>query len=174
MIRMAGQGSLAIETHNQTETERLFGAMVTSYPDQAGVHFLYGAYLMDVRPEEGIREMKKELAISPSHVGARLRLAEEYIKEQKFDEAQRLAEEAVQLDSNDAQTHMVLGEVLVGRGDLERGLAELESARKLAPDSVRTHWDLLRAYSSAGRNEDAKREKEEIERLSRAESQQTP
>jgi len=174
MIRMAGQGSLAIETHNQAETERLFGAMVTSYPDQAGVHFLYGAYLMDVRPEEGIREMKKELAISPSHVGARLRLAEEYIKEQKFDEAQRLAEEAVQLDSNDAQTHMVLGEVLVGRGDLKRGLAELESARKLAPDSVRTHWDLLRAYSSAGRNEDAKREKEEIERLSRAESQQTP
>ena len=68
--------------------------MLEKYPNEPGVHFLYGAYLMDVRPEDGIREMQRELEISPSHVGARLRLAEEYIKEQKFDEALRFSEES--------------------------------------------------------------------------------
>jgi tetratricopeptide (TPR) repeat protein len=174
LIRMAGQGSLSIESHNPAETERLFGEMVARYPNEPGVHFLYGAFLLDVRPEDGIREMKRELEISPSHVGARLRLAEEDIKELKFEEALQLAEEAVKLEPSSAQAHMILGETLVGKGDAARGVAELETARKQAPDSVRTHWDLLRAYSSAGRSEDARREKEEIEKLSRPESQQAP
>jgi len=174
LIGMAGQSALSIEHHNQAETERLFGAMVASYPNEPGVHFLYGAYLMDVRPEEGIREMRRELEISPSHVGARLRLAEEYIKEQKFQEALGLAEEAVKLAPETAPAHMVLGEALVGKGEAARGVAELETARNQAPESARTHWDLLRAYTSAGRSADAKREKEEIEKLSRPESQQEP
>jgi predicted Zn-dependent protease len=174
LIRMAGQGSLSIESHNPAQTERLFGEMVAGYPSEPGVHFLYGAFLLDVRPEDGIREMRRELEISPSHVGARLRLAEEYIKELKFEEALQLAEAAAKLEPSSAQAHMILGETLVGKGDAARGVAELETARKQAPDSVRTHWDLLRAYSSAGRSEDAKREKQEIEKLSRPESQQAP
>lgn len=174
LIRMAGQGSLSIENHNAAETERLFSEMVAAYPNEPGVHFLYGAFLMDVRPEDGIREMKREMEISPFHIGARLRLAEEYVKEQKSEEALPLAEEAAKLEPNSAQAHMILGETLVGKGDVARGVVELETARKQAPDSVRTHWDLLRAYSSAGRSEDAKREKEEIEKLSRPESQQEP
>lgn len=174
LIGMAGQAALSIEHHNQAETERLFGAMVASYPNESGVHFLYGAYLMDVRPEDGIREMRRELEISPSHVGARLRLAEEYIKEQKFQEALGLAEEAVKLAPETAPAHMVLGEALTGKGEAARGLAELETARNQSPESVRTHWDLLRAYTSAGRSADAKREKEEIDKLSRSESQQEP
>lgn len=174
LVRLAGEGMLAVEARQSAEAERLYGSIVRLYPDQPGVHFLYGAFLMDVHPEDGIREMKRELEISPSHVGARLRLAEEYIKELKFEEALQLAEEAVKLEPSSAQAHMILGETLVGKGDAARGVAELETARKQAPDSVRTHWDLLRAYSSAGRSEDARREKEEIEKLSRPESQQGP
>lgn len=169
LVRLAGQGSLAIENHNQDETERLFRSMIAAFPNQPGVHFLYGASLMDVRPEDGVHEMKRELEISPSHVPARLRLAEQYIKEQKFAEAQQLAREAVQLAPKNASTHMLLGEALAGTGDVEHSVPELETAQKLAPGSVRTHWDLLRAYSSAGRTADAKHQKEEIERLSRAE-----
>lgn len=174
LVRMAGQGSLTIESEHPDETEKVFSEMVTRYPDEPGVHFLYGVFLMDVRPEEGIRQMKRELEISPFHVGARLRIAEEYIKESKFDNALQLSEEAINLEPNNAQAHMILGETLMGKGDASRGITELETAQKLSPDSVRTHWDLLQAYSSAGRKEDAKREKEDIERLNRPESPKEP
>jgi lipopolysaccharide biosynthesis regulator YciM len=125
---------------------------------------------MDVRPEDGIREMKRELEISPSHLGAKLRLAEEYVKEQRLDEALPLAEEAVKLEHRSALAHMILGEVLVARGDLAKGISELETARKQTPGMVRIHWDLLRAYASSGRAQDAKKEKDEIEKLGSSET----
>ena len=80
MIRMAGQAALALEAQHSDEAERLFTQMVADYPNEPGVHFLYGAFLLDIRPEDGIRELKKELEVSPSNVSARLRLAEEYVK----------------------------------------------------------------------------------------------
>jgi tetratricopeptide (TPR) repeat protein len=172
MIRMAGQAALALEAQHRDEAEVLFTGMVTEYPNEPGVHFLYGAFLLDVRPEAGVREMKKELDLSPSNVSARLRLAEEYVKEQQSDLALPLAQEAIQLDPKRGPAHMILGEVLVAKGDLAAGIRELETAREEAPQTVRIRWDLLRAYTSAGRSEDAKREKEDIEKLSNPERAQ--
>jgi tetratricopeptide (TPR) repeat protein len=170
MIRTAGQSVLAVASQQQDEAEKLLSGMVAAYPNEAGVHFLYGAFLMDVRPDDGIREMKRELEISPSHLGARLRLAEEYLKEQQLNQALPLAEEAVKLDPASALAHMILGEVLVAEGEVGKGIGELETAREETPSRVRIHWDLLRAYTSAGRPADAKREKDEIEKLGTSET----
>ena len=108
------------------------------------------------------------MEVSPSNVSACLRLAEEYAKQQHLDLALPLAQEAVKLDPKRASAHMILGEVLVAKEDTSAGIRELEVARENAPQTVRIRWDLLRAYTAAGRNEDAKREKEEIEKLSSA------
>jgi tetratricopeptide (TPR) repeat protein len=166
MIRLAGQAALALEAQHQDEAERLFTQMVAGYPNEPGVHFLNGAFLLDVRPEDGIRELKKELEVSPSNVSARLRLAEEYVREEQLALALPLAQQAIQLDPKRGPAHMMLGEVLVAKGDLAAGTRELETAREAAPETVRIRWDLLRAYTLAGRSDDAKREKEEIEKLS--------
>jgi len=165
MIRTAGRGALALEAQRQEEAQRLFSGMVATYPNEPGVHFLYGAFLLDVRPEAGVEEMKRELQISPSHVPARLRLAEEYVKEDRLNEALRLAQDAIRIEPGHAPAHMMLGEVLIASGDLPGGVRELETAEKSAPQTVRIHWDLLRAYAAAGRRDDAQREKEEIEKL---------
>jgi hypothetical protein len=65
---------------------------------------------------------------------------------------------------------MMLGEVQVARGDVSAGIKELEIARDGGPGIPRVHWDLLRAYTAAGRADDAKREKEQIEAISRSAS----
>ena len=103
-------------------------------------------------------------------LGARLRLTEEYIKEQKFDEALRFSEETEKLEPKNAAAHMMRGEALVAMGEVEKGITELELAEKIAPETVRVHWDLLRAYASVGRSADAKREKETIEEITRPET----
>jgi predicted Zn-dependent protease len=165
MVQMAGRGALAVEAQKGDDADKLLGEMVKKYPDEPGVHFLYGAFLLDVRPEEGIAEMKRELENSPSNAAARLRLAEEYLKEQKLDQALSLAQEAVKLEPKHSTAHLMLGEVLVAKEDLADGIRELELAEKESPQTVRTKWDLLRAYAATGRKDDAQREKEEIEKL---------
>lgn len=174
MIRMAGQGALAVEAGRQGEAERLFSGIVAAYPNEPGGHFLYGVFLLDLRPADGIREIKRELEISPFHVAARLRLVEEYLKEERFDEGLMLAEEAVKLEPKDGPAHMMLGEVLIAKGDLAGGIRELETSEKQAPQTVRTRWDLLRAYTTTGRKDDAQREKGEIERLNAPTGEQEP
>lgn len=174
LIRMAGQGALAVEAGRRDEAERLFSGMVAAYPNEPGGHFLYGVFLLDLRPADGIAEIKRELETSPFHVAARLRLVEEYLKEERFDEGLMLAEEAVKLEPKDGPAHMMLGEVLIAKGDLAGGIRELETSEKQAPQTVRTRWDLLRAYTTTGRKDDAQREKEEIEKLNAPTGEQEP
>jgi len=165
MFRMAGEAALADETNRRDEAEKLFSTMATEFPNEPGVHFLFGVFLLNIRPDDGIKEIQRELEIVPYNLTAKVRLGDEYLKEEKFDDALRLANEVVQLDPQNASGFMVLGEALVAKNDLDRGIAALETSRKLRPDTVRTHWDLRRAYTSAGRANDAKREKEEIEQI---------
>ena len=166
MIRLAGQGAFAVNDQHQDEAEKLFRQMASSYPNEPGVHFLFGAFLLDVHPEEGVEEMKRELEISPFHVAARVRLAEEYVKEGQAGCAQELAARAVELAPHDATTHLALGEALVAQQKLPAAVHELETARDLQPDMAKIRWALFRAYNTMGRSEDAAREKAAIEKLS--------
>ena len=171
MFRSAGQATLAVEAQRRDEAEKILLALVSNYGSENGVHFLYGVFLLDVRPEDGVKELQEELKVAPFNFTAKARLAEEYLKEEKTDEALRLADEILKVDPDYSSAHLVRGEALIAKGDLANGIAALEASRKLRPDVVRTRWDLLKAYTSAGRNEDAQHEKEEIERLRRPEVQ---
>jgi tetratricopeptide (TPR) repeat protein len=167
LIHMAGEATMAIEARKYEDAEKIFSDLEAKYPDQPGVHFLIGAYLLSAHPDDGIREMKQEIEISPAHVPARLRLAEEYIKRQNLDQGISLARETVSIAPDEPLAHMVLGEGLIAKGDAAGGMRELEAARDASPDMVRVHWDLVRAYTAAGRVADADREKSEIERISK-------
>jgi len=165
IVRLAGEGALALNNQRHDEAEKLFRTMTATQPNEPGVHFLLGVFLLNVHPEEGIREIQRELEISPFHVPARIRLAEQYVKEGKLDLGLPLAEEAVKLDPKDATAHMAYGEALVAKGDLSGGIRELETARDQAPEILKIRWALYRAYSAAGRSENARQEKAAIEKL---------
>jgi lipopolysaccharide biosynthesis regulator YciM len=51
----------------------------------------------------------------------------------------------IELEAKDARAHMMLGEVLVAKGNLDGGIRELESAREASTQTIRIRWDLLRA-----------------------------
>lgn len=171
LVDLAGEAVVLSQTKHYEDAETKFQQLVSSYPNEPGVHFLYGAYLMPLHPEDGIREMQRELQISPSHVLARVRLSEQYLAWQKPDDALSLAEDAIKLEPKRASPHMLAGEALVAKSDLAGGIRELQIARDLDPPNSRVHWDLMRAYISAGRSEDAQREKQQIEQLNRPESE---
>jgi tetratricopeptide (TPR) repeat protein len=123
---------------------------------------------MQQHPEQAISEFEQELHISPSHVLARVRMAEQLLAQSEPDRALALARDAIQLDPGRASAHMLAGEALLQKGDALAGIKELETARQADPGLRRTHWDLLRAYAAAGRKDDAAREKEQIDLLLRS------
>lgn len=165
LIDLAGRCVIALQTQHYDEAETGFKQLVSTYPDEPGVHFLYGAYLEQLHPGESVAEFERELQISPSHVLARIRLAEEMIAQRNFDRALTLAQQAIKLDPKRASAHMLAGEALLGSNGAADGIRELETARDLDQTEIRIHWDLLRAYLAAGRKDDAEREKQAIEKL---------
>lgn len=165
LVNLAGQAVVAVQTQHYEEAESQFKKLISTYPNEPGVHFLYGAYLTQLHPDQAVPEFERELQISPSHVLARIRLAEQLITQREFDRALTLAREAIKLDSKRASAHMLAGEALLATGKPDEGIKELETARQDDPSVSRTHWDLLRAYAAAGRKENAEREKQEIEKL---------
>lgn len=167
MVHIAGAGALAVEAQHYEDADKLFNELDAGYPDQPGVHFLIGAYLLRAHPDDGIKELKREIEISPSHVPARIRLAEEYIKRQDVNQGISLAQDALKIEPKNGAAHIMLGEGLIARGDSADGIRELEIAQDFLPDEARARWDLFRAYTAAQRLEDAAREKGEIERLSK-------
>lgn len=170
LVDLAGTAVLAFQAEHNQEAESAFKRLIAAYPNEPGVHFLYGAYLARQHPDDAVPEFERELEISPFHVLARIRLAEQLIAKRDFNRASALAQQAIKLDPKRASAHLFAGEALVAKGDPAEGIKELEIARDGEPSVSRTHWDLLRAYASAGRKEDADREKQEIEKLLRNDS----
>ena len=174
LVDLAGRSVLAMQTQHYEEAESEFKRLVTIYPNEPGVHFLYGAYLQQLHPGDSVREFERELQISPSHVLARVRLAEQLIAQRDFDRALTLAQQAIKLDPKRASAHMFAGEAMLAKGNASDGIKELETARDIDSTIIRAHWDLLRADIAAGRDEDADREKQSIEKLSDRSSQSGP
>ena len=165
LIDLTGRAVVALESQHNREAEIAFQQLLTAYPNEPGVHFLAGAYRMQLQPEEAIPEFEQELRISPSHVLARVRMAEQLLAQREADRALEMAQAAIRLEPNRASAHMLAGEALLLKGESETGIEELETARRYAPEVSRTHWDLLRAYAAAGRKDDMAREKEQIDHL---------
>jgi len=174
MVDIAGRAIIAFQAGRNYEAETAFKKMIGDYPNEPGVHFLYGAFLAIQHPGDAVPEFERELQISPAHVLARVRLAQQLVGTQDFDRALLLAREAIELEPKRASAHLFAGEALVGKGDLAEGIKELEIARDGEPDATRTRWDLLRAYKTAGRKEDAEREQQVLAKLLHSGAQSSP
>ena len=85
-------------------------------------------------------------------------------EEQQFGLAQ-YAEKGVQLAPKMYAARNVLGRVLLELGQTERAVKELEEGVRLAPSSPEMHFALARAYTRAGRQADAARERELFKQL---------
>ena len=169
LVRLAGAGAFARTDQRRPEAEKLFRKMVDEFPAEPGVHYQYGLLLLEECPAEGIEEMHKELGISPSHIPARLRLAEYFLAQSQPEKARPYVDEVLKLEPRDASGHLLMGETLASTGDTAGAIRELELAKGLAPGRGRVLWALLRAYMAAGRTDDADRIKAEIEKAGQTE-----
>ena len=165
LVDLAGRAAWAFLADHAEESGPLFEQLVARFPNEPGVHYLDGVFLMDHDTRGAEQEFRKEVRITPSHVLARVQLSQLLGKDGEMAAAVQLAQEAARLEPSDALCLATLGRALLDAGRTGEAIAALEKAERLAPEAARTHFYLMRAYGRAGRNGDAAREKTEWERL---------
>lgn len=167
MILMAGRASYMMATRNTAAAETAFQALVARYPERPNVHYAYGVFLLQEKPDKAIEEFKKELEIQPGHPSALMQIAYEYLNRGEAKTALPWAQQAVAAAPKEFAAHKALGQAMIDAGDVEGAIKELLIGIQLAPESPGLHFQLARAYQRAGRMEDAQRERDEFTRLDR-------
>jgi tetratricopeptide (TPR) repeat protein len=168
LVTRTGRAGALHLANRGSEAETAYAELVTAYPAEPWVHYAQGVFLLRTDSERAVEALKAELRVNPANVHACLDIAFELLKLQRYEEAQGVAERAVEMAPKLFASHVALGRALVERGELERGIRELEQAVFLAPESAEVHFALARAYAKAGRDADAARERAEFARLEQA------
>jgi tetratricopeptide (TPR) repeat protein len=137
-----------------------FAARLESrYTGQADVHYFRATlYGFEGNKVDAEREYRQELSISPRHAPSLVALAALELDKGEVAQAGTLARQAVDADPGNAEAHHLLGRVYLANGELRSSLAELEEAKRLAPDSAAVRSHLAMVYSKLGRAPEAKAE----------------
>jgi tetratricopeptide (TPR) repeat protein len=166
LVHTAGHAEALIALNDRITAEQELKALADAYPNEPGVHYFYGSFLLKEHPVQAVAELRKELAISPMHVAARLAIAFEFLRSgENLDEALKYSKEAVALAPQNFVAHVAYGRALLDDQKAELAVQQLQMAVKLAPGSPDAHFALARAFTQAGRQIDAARERKEFERL---------
>lgn len=122
-------------------------------------HFLLGEInLYHSNIPESIDEFQRELQLNPGYAPAYYKLADAYSRIQKFDDAERLLQRSIWLDSTSTGPYILMGKVLAKKGETELAVRSLQRALAMDPNNPVPHHLLGQAYRDLGRSEDAERE----------------
>lgn len=142
---------------------------IKSNPANTQARWLLGLSYFNTRAYSKAVELLHDVLSSAStNVELWYALASSLIMEGKIDDAQRAIEQMAVLTGTTprlSQARYELGKALLQKADFAGAVSNLEIAVKLEPENALFHYELGRAYSAAGRHEDAKRENETFNRL---------
>lgn len=166
LVNNAGHAQALIALKDEVSAEKELAALVEAYPNEPGVHYFYGSFLLKDHPAQAISELRKEIDISPLHVAARLALSFEFLRSgEDLNDALKYSKEAVTLAPQNFAAHVAYGRSLLEFQKADLAVRQLQIAVKLAPGSPDAHFALSRALAQAGRQTEAARERREFEHL---------
>ena len=165
VVRQAGRAQAFIALQDYVAAEPEFKQMLALYPNEPGVHYMYGVYLLKENPSLAVDEFRREIEISPNHAVARIQLALEFLRTADYDQSMKYIKEAVELAPQNFVAHVAYGRLWLALGKTDRAVQELRTAVKLAPGSPHAHLALSRALYKAGLKQEAAREQATFDKL---------
>lgn len=167
VVLRAGRAEHAAAKGDVEAARAEYSRLAADAPKVRNVQFAYGRFLLaNHLDEQAVAAFRREIENSPQHLLARLGIAGILLT---TDPASGLpyAGQAVRLAPGLAEAHYLLGASLLGTGDLDKAIAELETAQHQDPTDPRIYFALGRAYAQANRMEDAARARAEFARLNK-------
>ncbi len=128
-------------------------------PDHAKTHLLFGTVSYAQQDyEQAAYYIAKYISVNPGNLGARKLLGRTYIRLGQHQKAQEMLQASPESSGDDAELLALVGLSQLESGDLESGIAGMEKAVMVAPESLSLRNQLARAYISAGETENAIKE----------------
>lgn len=145
---------------------------VEKNPAGVNLHFrLARALLMQSHGPEAMNEARQEFAaelkLNPNDAVAEYEIAQILLAENKPQEAGPRFERALQLSPDFAEALLAVARMRADAKRYDDAIQLLEHAVRLQPENEAVHYNLMLAYRNAGRNADALREKDTIDKLQR-------
>ncbi len=101
-------------------------------PNEAGVHLIYGQYLMNVnRKKEALEHIIKSYQLDPLSAFVAANVGFQLWGLKRYDEAFHQAEEALLLDKNNWVAHWLKGAIYIDTGRYREAVVEIENSRRL-------------------------------------------
>jgi tetratricopeptide (TPR) repeat protein len=124
-------------------------------PRDARWPYFRGLALSLEKPEEGIVLLQRAATLQPRPFHVRLRLAEEYLKLDRIDEAEALFDALLAEQPNDPRALLGRGQIVSRRGRWQEAVAPLQAAAEEPTARRSARVALTEAYARLGKAEEA-------------------
>ncbi len=121
-----------------------------------------------------LAELEQEVKVNPLDGETYDRMGDAYIRNGQYARAQQVLDRAVLLEPNASGPYILLGKTLLEEHDPVTAAMYLERAEKMDPSNTMIHMLLGRAFTAAGRSNDANREFEALQKLQGAAASSNP
>ncbi|MEX2262293.1 MAG: tetratricopeptide repeat protein [Bryobacteraceae bacterium] len=152
-----------------TEAEVCFREALRRDGRRSGVRFSLGrVLLLQGRDEEGMRELREELKLSPYHHGAYYELGAALVRKGDAAAGGPMLERSLDLRSGFQPTKLELAKAYLQLGKAAQSIPLLREVIRTSPQHETAHYLLYRAYRGTGEAQLAQRELEIHRRLLRS------
>jgi len=167
VVALAGKAAWSSVIERPEEAATAYQQLLERYPNEPGVHYAKGLYLMETDLNAALAEFKAEVQSNPKHWPAFIVLANLTLKQGEVETAMRYLNEAMKLVPLNFRwlCHAELGRANLTSDNLEAAIAELKVAARLKPTLAPVHFLLADAYRRTGKTEEAQKETAEFQRL---------
>ena len=149
------------------QAETYFRRAIELNPEYATGHHLYGDHLAAAgRFDEAITALERALALEPLSLIINTDLAWILYHARRWAQGIDQLKRTIEMDAAFTAAHWVLGLTHHQAGELDLAVAELEHARRLAPESAHVLGSLSAVLATAGQEEKASEVVTELQRLS--------
>lgn len=173
VVALAGKAAWAAGSWRPTEAAAAYEELMKRYPNEPGVRYVYGLYLMETDLVAALAEFRKEIQTNPKHWPTLLAIASLEIRRGAPEAAIPTLQSAMKLvpPGQRWQCHAELGRANMAADNLDAAIPEFEAAARLMPSIPQLHLYLSQAYRRAGKDTEAQKESAEFQKLK---SQQDP
>ena len=167
VVDLAGKAAWAVASQHPDAAAAGYRQLLAQYPNEPGVHYAYGLYLMETDLPAALAELQKEVRNNPKHWPALLVVASIQIRQGAPEQAIESLQAALKIVPAKYRwlCHTDLGRADLDIDNLTGAIGELENAVRQMPSSANVHFFLAQAYRQAGRKADADRERTEFEKM---------
>jgi tetratricopeptide (TPR) repeat protein len=166
-VDLAGKAAWAFASQHPDAAAAGYRQLLAQYPNEPGVHYAYGLYLMETDLEAARGEFQKEVQNNPKHWPALLAMASLQMRQGSPEQAIETLNAAMKIVPAKYHwlCHTDLGRANLDANNLAAAIRELENAAGQKPSSPNVHFLLAQAYRRAGRKADADREQTAFEKI---------